>query len=45
MKKNDKQLFMANCEHKFDFCESCLHSYAIYKIRNFEEVRCPNDEC
>ena len=28
-----------------NFCESCLHHYAIYKINNFEEVCCPHEGC
>ena len=45
MKKSDKMLYMCDCEHKFSFCESCLHHYVIYKVKNFEEVTCPRDEC
>ena len=36
---------MCDCEHKFNFCESCLHHYVIYKVKNFEEVNCPRDGC
>lgn len=36
---------MCDCEHKFNFCESCLHHYVIYKVKNFEEVMCPRDGC
>jgi hypothetical protein len=36
---------MCNCEHKFNFCESCLHHYVIYKVKIFEEARCPREDC
>ena len=36
---------MCECEHKLNFCESCLHHYVIYKVKNFEEVNCPSDGC
>jgi hypothetical protein len=36
MKKSDQQLTMCDCEHKFNFCESCLHHYVIYKVKMFE---------
>ena len=36
---------MCSCENTFNFCESCLHHYAIYKIKNFEEVLCPKEGC
>ena len=36
---------MCECEHKLNFCESCLHHYVIYKVKNFEEVKCPSDGC
>lgn len=45
MKKSDKQLTMCDCEHKFNFCESCLHHYVIYKVKMFEEVYCPREGC
>jgi hypothetical protein len=43
--ENGKEVFMCNCEHKRNFCESCLHHYVIYKVRTFEEVHCPHDGC
>lgn len=36
---------MCECDHKFNFCESCLHHYVIYKVNNFEEVHCPHEGC
>ena len=36
---------MCDCEHKFSFCESCLHHYTIYKIKNYEEVSSPQEGC
>jgi hypothetical protein len=45
IKKSETQLWMCNCEHRFNFCESCLHHYVIYKVKIFEEVRCPREEC
>ena len=36
---------MCDCEHKFNFCESCLHHYVIYKVKTFEEVHCPHEGC
>ena len=45
MKKEDRKLYLTNCEHKENFCESCLHHYAIYKIKTFEEVHCPREDC
>lgn len=38
-------MYFADCEHRNSFCESCLHHYVIYKVRNFEEVLCPHDGC
>jgi hypothetical protein len=45
MKKDEMVLYMCNCDHKFNFCESCLHHYVIYKVKIFEEVRCPREDC
>ena len=36
-----KQIYLCECEHKKNFCESCLHHYVIFKVNNFEEVLCP----
>jgi hypothetical protein len=36
---------MCDCEHKYSFCESCLHHYVIFKVNNFEEVNCPQEGC
>ena len=35
---------MCDCDHKFGFCQSCLHHY-IYKVKNFEDVPCPHEGC
>jgi hypothetical protein len=45
MKRSEEQPWMCNCEHRLNFCESCLHHYVIYKVKIFEEVRCPREEC
>lgn len=44
-KKKTKDVYMCECEHKYSFCESCLHHYVIYKVNNFEEVNCPHEDC
>jgi hypothetical protein len=31
---------LADCDHKHRFCESCLHHYVIYEVKNFDEG-CP----
>ena len=36
---------MCGCEHTSNFCESCLHHYAIYKIKSFNQVPCPKKGC
>ena len=43
--KKKKALYVSDCDHKYSFCESCLHHYVIYKVKNFEEVLCPNEDC
>jgi hypothetical protein len=44
-KGKNREVYLCDCEHKDRFCESCLHHYAIYKIKSFEEVLCPHDGC
>lgn len=41
----NKKMFIADCEHKGMFCESCLHHYAVYTIEQFGKVRCPSSGC
>ena len=41
---SDKGLKLCTCNHN-NFCESCLHHYVIYKVKNFEEVLCPQEDC
>jgi hypothetical protein len=43
--KTDRRLTLSECEHKANFCESCLHHYAIYKVNMYEEVFCPHEGC
>lgn len=40
-----KKMFIADCEHKEMFCESCLQHYSIYKVELFGKVRCPSSGC
>ena len=44
IKVSDKTLKLCTCDHN-NFCESCLHHYVIYKVKNFEEVLCPEENC
>lgn len=44
-RKKSMQVYISNCEHKMNFCESCLHHYTIYKVKSFEEVMCPHEGC
>lgn len=44
-KDKHQRIIMCNCEHKNNFCESCLHHYVIYKVKSFEEVYCPSEGC
>ena len=43
--KKNKEVYICDCEHKYCFCESCLHHYVIYKVKNFEDVNCPHEGC
>ena len=45
MRVSEDMPMLSKCEHRYKFCESCLHHYAIYKINNFEEVFCPHEGC
>ena len=40
-----KKMFIADCEHKEMFCQSCLQHYAIYMVEQFGKVRCPSSGC
>jgi hypothetical protein len=41
----NRDIFIADCQHKGSFCESCLQHYAIYTIEQFGRVRCPSSGC
>lgn len=45
VKHKNQRVCMCNCEHRDNFCESCLHHYVIYKVKSFEEVFCPYEGC
>ena len=43
--KEVPELYVAPCQHKQSFCESCMHEYTIYLVSQFQEVTCPNSQC
>ena len=43
--KETSNLFITQCEHRLNYCESCLHEYTIYMVSQFQEVPCPDMEC
>ena len=41
----DPKRFLTACEHRSNFCASCLYSYTVCRANQFQEVTCPEIGC